>query len=235
MIGGIGGGGSSSVCTMAQMQQADMLRMEQEALRMSGEKPKDSGYLDPYGPLKNDLKQGAEEIENRQQTIGGERQQSRYEYAVGEHGLGTEVVNQGWCNFKENVGNTSTVISTGAKAAFDVTVAAPVINTVNTAHAAVDGASDTVGQSWDHLKEGRQEIADNHKAADKERTELRQDYAEGEHGLGGELLGQGWINIKENLSNMGTTIKTGAQLGVDAVTAPARFLWNTAEHLFNGR
>jgi len=233
MFGGIGGGGSSSVCTMAQMQQADMELMQRQALGMSGKNS--TGYLDPYAPLKNDLTQGADEIAGRHQTIEGDRQQSRYEYSVGEHGLGTEVVNQGWNNFRENVGNTSTVITTGAKAAFDVGVAAPVAGVVNTAHAAVDGAGDTIKETTGHLKQGVEEVADRHQNANKERAESREDYASGEHGLGGELLNQGWINLKENVGNMGTSIKTGVQFGVDTVTAPARFLWNTAEHLFNGK
>ncbi|MDQ7823130.1 MAG: hypothetical protein RDV48_10085 [Candidatus Eremiobacteraeota bacterium] len=235
MIGGVGGGGSSSVMTMAQMQQADMQLMEQRALELQGKKPKETGYPDPYAPLKNDLAEGADEIAGRHRSIEGDRQQSRYEYAVGEHGLGSEVVNQSWNNFRENVGNTATVLSTGAKAAFDVGVAAPAIGLVNAGHATVDGAADTVNHSVGHVKEGGQEIAQRHRNADMDRTESRQEYAKGEHGLASELIGQGWINFKENVGNTGTALKTGAHLGIDAATAPARFLWNTATHLVNGR
>jgi len=40
MFGGVGGGGSSSAMTMAQMQQTDQIQSEQTAMQMAAEKQK---------------------------------------------------------------------------------------------------------------------------------------------------------------------------------------------------
>lgn len=193
---------------------------------------RDPNYLDPFAPLKTDIKQGISEIQQRDKAINADRQKSKTEYALGEHGLGKEILNQAWNNLKENLGNAKTVIVTGGKAVYDIAVKAPVIALKNTGKALVQAAGETVAPIVKNIKQGVSEIQQRHTQVNADRKKSKEDYAAGQHGLGKEVVNQAWNNLKENVGNTYTAVKTGAKVAVNTVTAPVRFLGNAAKHIF---
>lgn len=195
----------------------------------------ESDHIDPFEPLKEDLAAGAQEIADRQKAVDAQRQTSKNEYAAGDHGLGLEVVNQAWYNLKENVGNTVTVVKTAAKAAVDTVIVAPIRALANVGKAVVQAAGETIKPTVQHIQQGIQEVKDRHVAVEADRQKSKSDYAAGEHGLAKEVVNQGWNNLKENVGNAVTAVKTTAKVAVDVVTAPARFLWNAAKNIFGGK
>jgi hypothetical protein len=195
----------------------------------------ESDYVDPFEPLKEDLKDGAQEIIERHEAVDAQRKTSKEEYAAGEHGLGREIVNQAWYNLKENVGNTVTAVKTTAKAAVDVAIKAPIRALSNVGKAVVEAAGETVKPTVDTIKQGIQEVKDRQTKTNAARQESRDDYAAGKHGLAKEVVNQAWNNVKENVGNVATAVKTTAKVAVQTVTAPARFLWNAAKNILGGK
>lgn len=192
---------------------------------------RDPNYLDPFDPLKTDIKKGIDEILERNKAIDAERQKSKTEYALGEHGLGKEIINQAWNNLKENLGNAKTAIVTGGKAVYDVAVKAPVIALKNTGKAIVQAAGETVAPIVNNIKQGVSEIQQRHTQVNADRQKSKEEYATGQHGLVKEVANQAWNNLKENVGNTYTAVKTGAKVAVNTITAPIRFLGNTAKHI----
>jgi hypothetical protein len=94
-------------------------------------------------------------------------------------------------------------------------------------------AGDVVNTTVNHVREGSQEIEAQDAFTAKEKQSSKEAYAAGEHGLGSEIISQGWSNVKHNVSNTGTALKTGAKLAGDALTAPTRFAFNTLKHLIS--
>ncbi|MFH0801215.1 MAG: hypothetical protein V2A78_02340 [bacterium] len=209
--------------------------VEAEPEEAKGEDTAESDYIDPFEPLKEDLAAGAQEITDRHEAVDTQRQTSKEEYAAGDHGLGREVVNQAWYNLKENVGNTATVVKTVAKAAVDTVIVAPVLALANVGKAVVQAAGETIKPTVQHIQQGIQEVKDRHVAVEADRNKSKTDYAAGNHGLAKEVVNQAWNNVKENVGNAVTAVKTTAKVAVDTVTAPVRFLANSIKHIFGGK
>jgi hypothetical protein len=101
--------------------------------------------------------------------------------------------------------------------------------------AEVGAAGDAISTTTGHVQQGFQELNANDHYAEKEKQASRDAYASGEHGLGTELLSQGWSNVKHNVADAATTLKTGANLAGDVILGPSRFALNTISHFFSDK
>jgi|GEM_PF-4783852 len=80
------------------------------------------------------------------------------------------------------------------------------------------------------LAAGAKEITDRHEAVDTQRQTSKEEYAAGDHGLGREVVNQAWYNLKENVGNTATVVKTAAKAAVDTViVAPVLALANVGK------
>jgi hypothetical protein len=99
----------------------------------------------------------------------------------------------------------------------------------------VEAAGDQIGSVAGHVQHGQQEIAANDRYTDKEKQASRDAYASGEHGLGTEILSQGWSDVKHNVSDALTGLKTAGNLAGDVMFGPTRFALNTLGHFFTDK
>jgi hypothetical protein len=193
-----------------------------------------TGYVPVLRPLQQDLRDGAHEIRERHAEINEERRDSRFDYARGEHGLGREIVNQAWSNAKENLGDAKTAVVTAGKVAYDVAVEVPARALYNVGKAAVDSVGEAVAPVVQDLRAGVHEIQERHERLNVERDESRAGYANGEHGLGREVVNQAWTDTKEVLGAAKTAVTTGVGVAVDASLIPLRTVGGLARRAWGG-